>query len=141
MVRIKALLIEEIIMVLFMIYSGVLMSDYINTGNEILWSMLIFGIMIAFGKSIEAIVDHTICKSKTNNNLYTKLIRPIVCILFSSLVFFVLFCFYFQILPNRVLTFIYAVISISFAAMHLAISRIIDKVLGLYNKQTFISRP
>lgn len=141
MVRIKALLIEEIIMVLFMIYSGILMSDYIDTGNEILWCMLIFGIMIAFGKSIEAIVDHTVCKKCKNTGLFARFIRTSICLLLSSIVFFVIFSFCFEIVLNNALIILFAIISILSAIMHLAVSRTIDKTLGLYKNQTFISRP
>ncbi len=141
MLRIKALLIEEIIMVLFMIYSGILMSDYINTGNEILWCMLIFGIMIAIGKSIEAIVDHTVCKKRKNTGLFARFIRTFICLLLSSTVFFVIFSFCFEIVLNNALIIIFAIISILSAIMHLAVSRTIDKTLGLYKNQTFISRP
>ncbi len=141
MLRIKALLIEEILMMVLMFYSGFIMSDYISAGSEVLRIMLIMGIMIAIGKSIEAIVDHTVCKKRKNTGLFARFIRTFICLLLSSTVFFVIFSFCFEIVLNNALIIIFAIISILSAIMHLAVSRTIDKTLGLYKNQTFISRP
>ena len=141
MLRIKALLIEEILMMILMFYSGFIMSDYISAGSEVLMTMLIMGIMIAIGKSIEAIVDHTVCKNGKNTGLFARFIRTFICLLLSSTVFFVIFSFCFEIVLNNALIILFAIISILSAIMHLAVSRTIDKTLGLYKDRTSISRP
>lgn len=129
--RIKALLIEETIMVIFIIFTAFCMSKHISIGNEILAIMLIMGVLIAVGKSIETIIDCTFFKNANQMEASTKFKRMLICFLLSLAAFFAIFCFFFNILSNSTLIILYSIISFGLAAIHLWISNAIDKLLHI----------
>ncbi len=131
--RLKAFLIEEILMIVFIIFSELCISEYISAGKEVLTVMLVMGILVAIGKSVETIVDCSVCKNTNKKRSFARFKRMLVCFLISGPAFFAVFCLFFHVYINGALMIMYSIISASLAVIHLWISSAIDKLLLFFN--------
>lgn len=129
MERFKALLIEEIVIIIFMIMTGVACMGVIPANKEVLTVMLYMGAFAAIGKTVEALVDHTLCKGYEKKGRLRKFLRMLICFVLISIACFSVFFASFITEPFRFLTILFLTISAMFAVTHLILSSIIDRMI------------
>lgn len=135
MERIKALLIEEIIFVVFMIITGLVCMNSINVKDEVLLAMIFLGVFVAVGKAVEMIVDDTLCRGYESKGFLRKILRMLICFVLISLCCFSILFVIFINEPLGYLTVFFYVISASFTISHLFISTTIDKTINCLDYQ------
>ena len=129
MERFKALLIEEIVIIIFMIMTGVACMGVIPANNEVLTVMLYMGAFAAIGKTVEALADHTLCKGYEKKGRLRKFLRMLICFVLISIACFSVVFASFITEPFGFLTVLFLTISAMFAVTHLILSSIIDRMI------------
>ena len=134
MKKIKAMLIEEILFLIFVIITGLMCMEY-ATGDSVFFSMKWLSILIVTGKGIEAFLDHTILRKVDLTKRIERFLRMLVCFVVINAAYFSIIYYRFFRDADIVLLSVLAIFSSMLAFLHLFISTKTDKVLNYYDTQ------
>ena len=132
--KIKAMLIEEIFMLLTVILMELSIPklDTIDVHTGVLGIILVFSIYIILAKGIEVLVEQIVYGKTEKIGFLRKLLRNLFCFILTSLVFYLIFCVFTKTeLIAGVLSMAILLLSGGYAFIHLIVSHFIEKVLSI----------
>ena len=132
MTKIKALLIEEIIFVIFLIITGLCTMDYASDG-AILFIMKILCICVVIGKAAEAVLDNTVCKNFSKDSRAGRVMRMMSCFVVISVCYFVFLNICFTFTKNSFMLIMFSLMSMILSFFHLFLSSFLDRTLDYYS--------
>ena len=126
--KIKAMLIEEILVLIFNIFSGLFLNEY-ETESMVLISMVIFSAFVVIGKIIEIVMDYTVFRKIDRRRRLNRILRFAACFVLISAAYFGVFCFKFFHGATYGALIMFAVLGLGLALIHLVISSFIDRTV------------
>ena len=130
--KIKAMLIEEIFMLVFVIMFELSFSELKNIGvkTNVLSSILSFSVFIVLSKIIEILVEYIVYRKSEKIGHIRKLIRHIFCFVLTDLAFYLTFCIWTKTeLVAGALSIAILILGGGYAVIHLIVSHFIEKIL------------
>lgn len=128
--RIKVLLIEEIILIVYLIIFGLNFHLEERPDGFMYDVILVFSSLAILGNVIEAIVDQTISRSIRKGKNVRKIIRYLLCFFLLIGAFYSVFYLRFLFDINSVTSIMFLLLSSCGSFVHLIISHIIYKVVN-----------
>ena len=130
MQRIKATIIEAVIIIFHVLLFGVLYPKINDKPGALLSIELLLIIVAVAGRIVETVIDHTLCKNTARSGFISRMKRAAVCFVLTAVISYPVMIAWGHICHVSAMPVAYVILGVCCTLDHMFISAVIDKVLN-----------